>query len=148
LLHDDINVIADFRIADDFGLRIDLHEKIGSEAGGGTDDLVVGDVNLVYRFAQSELACLRSGLGFRMLADCHRSDFGFNFTYGGDVFPVRPLVLSGLVDLGNLGSAFVVHGRASAGVVYSGWEFFLGYDFLRIGTVNLQGPMLGVRLWF
>jgi hypothetical protein len=29
-----------------------------------------------------------------------------------------------------------------------GWEVFTGYDFLRIGSVNLQGPLLGLRLWF
>jgi hypothetical protein len=33
-------------------------------------------------------------------------------------------------------------------VTHKRWETFGGYDFLRIGTVNLQGPMVGLRLWF
>jgi hypothetical protein len=27
-------------------------------------------------------------------------------------------------------------------------ELLGGYDFLRLGSADLQGPFLGVRLWF
>jgi hypothetical protein len=37
---------------------------------------------------------------------------------------------------------------SSVGAIWNGWELFAGYDFLRIGTVNLQGPMVGLRFWF
>src|SRR5581483_2174843 len=33
-------------------------------------------------------------------------------------------------------------------VVKEHFEIFGGYDFLRIGSVNLDGLMLGLRLWF
>jgi hypothetical protein len=130
-----------------FGLQTSwnfFQEDLGT---GRTDQLVLGDVNLVYRFAQNEWATMRSGIGFRVLAD-HDADFGFNFTYGGDFFPLRPLVLSTLVDLGNVGSAFVVHARGTVGAILGSWEIFAGYDFFRIGSVNLQGPLLGVRFWY
>jgi hypothetical protein len=131
-----------------FGLLAEwnwYHERMHC---GCTDDTVIGDVNLTYRFAQNEWAALRAGLGFRVLADRHENDWGVNFHYGGEVFPVRPFVLTGSGDIGSLGDAFVVHGRATAGVVCHGWEIFAGYDFLRIGAVNLQGPMVGLRWWF
>lgn len=131
-----------------FGLRADWHyyrEKLDCRC---VDETTLGDVNLTYRFAQHEMALFYAGLGFRALADSSTSRFGFNFLYGADFFPVRPLVLSTSLDLGDLGSAFVVHARGTVGVVWHNWELFGGYDFLRVGTVNLQGPLLGVRLWF
>ncbi len=121
-----------------------FHERLG----GGCDALVLGDFNLTYRFAQSETAALRAGLGARVLADRYSNNWGFNFNYGGEVFPVRPLVLTADLDLGSLGSAFVFHARGTAGMIWRGWEVFTGYDFLRIGAVNLQGPLVGVRFWF
>jgi hypothetical protein len=115
---------------------------------GGHDEMVVGDANVTWRFAQTEKVQMRTGLGFRWLADSKDSNFGVNFLYGGDFYPVKPLVVSTFLDLGNLGSAFVIHGRATAGVLLSRWEFFTGYDWLRIGSVDLHGPVAGIRVWF
>jgi hypothetical protein len=115
---------------------------------GCLDETLIGDTNLTFRFAQSETASFYSGLGFRMLTDRKQTDFGFNFAYGGDWFPIRPIVVSGVFDAGSLGSAGVVHARGSIGAILYGCEVFAGYDFLRIGSTNLQGPMVGVRLWF
>ena len=83
-----------------------------------------------------------------MLSDRKQTDFGFNFSYGGDLFPRRPWVISTSIDAGNLGSAAVFHARGSVGAIWHGCEFFTGYDFLRVGSTNLQGPMAGVRFWF
>ncbi len=121
------------------------HENLGN---GRTDYMVVGDVNATFRFAQSEWAVLRAGLGLRLRRDHGAGDVGFNFHYGGDFFPVNPVVVSTSLDLGNLGSAGVVHLRGTVGVTHHGWELFGGYDWLRIGDVNLQGPLLGLRVWF
>jgi hypothetical protein len=122
-----------------------FHERLSC---GCIDETVIGDTNITFRFAQNEIVSLYSGLGFRMIADRRQSDFGFNFTYGGDWFPVRPLIVSGVFDAGTLGYAGVVHGRATMGAIWHGCEVFAGYDFLRIGNANLQGPMAGVRYWF
>jgi hypothetical protein len=122
-----------------------LHERL---ACGCTDETVIGDTNVTFRFAQNEVSNLYAGLGFRVLSDRYQTDFGFNFTYGGDWFPMQPFVVSAVFDAGTLGSAGVIHGRGSLGAIFHGWEFFAGYDFLRIGHTNLQGPMAGVRWWF
>jgi hypothetical protein len=28
------------------------------------------------------------------------------------------------------------------------WEIYGGYDYLEIGSVNVQGPVIGLRWWF
>ena len=117
-------------------------------ARGGGDQTTIGDFTLTYRFAQCERFLMRTGLGFRTLTDDHVTDWGVNFHYGADWFPHEPFVLTGSVDLGSLGNAFVVRTRATVCVTWHGWEAFGGYDLLRIGAVNLHGPMIGVRLWF
>jgi hypothetical protein len=129
-----------------FGFQTDwlwLHERLRC---GCTDDMGLGDFNLTFRFAQTEYVQMRAGLGARVLTDTNR--WGFNFTYGADFCPARPLVLSAVIDLGTVGSASVVHARASAGLIWNGWELFAGYDYLRIGAVDLQGPIAGLRFWF
>jgi hypothetical protein len=115
---------------------------------GRRDELVIGDANAIFRFAQNEVASCYAGVGLRTLTDRCGSDFGFNFTYGGEWFPVRPLVVGASFDVGTLGNAGVLHGRATLGAVWRHWEVYGGYDFLRIGNVNLQGPLVGVRWWF
>jgi hypothetical protein len=122
-----------------------FHEKLGC---GCTDETLLGDTNITFRFAQNEIASMYTGLGFRMLTDRRQTDYGFNFTYGGDWFPVRPIVVSANIDAGTLGHAGVFHARCSVGAIWRGVEVYGGYDFLRIGATNLQGPMAGVRFWF
>jgi hypothetical protein len=122
-----------------------LHESLD---GGGRADAVLGDANLTWRFAQNEWVQMHTGGGFRVLDGGQRTRWGFNFLYGADVFPLDPLVISAQVDLGSLGDSFVVRVRGSVGVVYRSLEVFTGYDFQRIGDVNVQGPMAGIRLWF
>jgi hypothetical protein len=122
-----------------------LHESLGC---GCSDNALLGDANVTWRLLQHELFQAHAGLGFRMLTDPWDTHFGFNFTAGADVFPVKPLVLSGSMDVGTLGEATVWHFRGTAGVALRRCELYGGYDFLRIGSVNLQGPVVGMRFWF
>jgi hypothetical protein len=116
--------------------------------GDKHDDMVLGDINLVFRFAQREFVQMRSGLGVRFSTDSSESHAGFNFTYGADLCPMQPLIFSALIDAGTLGSAGVFHGRITAGMIWRNWEVYAGYDYLGIGSVNLQGPVAGLRFWF
>jgi hypothetical protein len=122
-----------------------FHEDLG---GGRSDESFLGDSELTFRFVQREWLQMQTGLGWRLLADRYETRAGVNFVYQADFFPIQPVVVSAAIDLGNLDAAFVVGGRISAGVIYRNWEVLTGYDFLRIGGVNLQGPLLGLRIWF
>ena len=118
-----------------------------SENQAIADQLYIGDINVIHRFAQSENIQMRSGMGLRLMPGEDRVDLGFNFTYGMDIYPTNPLVFSAGVDIGNLGMAFLLHWRAHMGVVFWGLEIFAGGDGWLIGDVSISGLSGGLRLW-
>ena len=115
--------------------------------GGGYDQLWLGDANMVLQFAQGETFQFHSGIGVRGMLDGDESTWGANFTYGVDLYPARPFIISADMDIGHLGSAFVIGARATAGVIISFVEIFGGWDSLWIGEESLGGPVIGVRGW-
>lgn len=117
-------------------------------AGDGHDELWTGDANVVYRFAQSERVQFRSGVGLAWLEDRAATELGFNFTYGADFYPMKPLVISTEMDAGWLGEAWMIHLRATLGVQWRQAEVFTGYDYREIGNTQLDGFVAGVRLLF
>ena len=130
-----------------FGVMSDLYFR-QEETPNGNDSLWNGDANIVYRFAQSETLQMRAGAGFNWLSDSVGSEFGMNFTYSGDWFPSDPWIVSGELDAGKLGSADLLHLRATVGAQYHRIELFSGYDHLSIGAADISGPVFGMRLWY
>ena len=122
-----------------------IYERLGC---GCSDQSALGDLNLTYLFIQDEYVQMRLGLGARMISDRHVTDVGFNSTIGADMYPCKPLVLSTTFDGGTLGKAGVFRAQGSVGFLFKRWEIYAGYDYLRIGSTALQGPTLGLRLWF
>ena len=120
-----------------------LHEELLT----GCDHFQIGDLNLVYRFGQSERWQFRSGFGANWLYDRRRADWGFNWTYSVDHYPRRPWVISSVIDWGTLGHTELFHARATGGVVWHRLELFSGYDARRIGGTWIQGPVFGSQ-WF
>jgi hypothetical protein len=115
---------------------------------GVHDQLWTGDANIVYRFAQNERVLMRSGLGVAWLADNEEVNLGFNFTYGADIYPIEPLVFTADLDAGWIGEAWMLHLRATAGLVYRQAEVYAGYDYLEIGNAQLNGVVAGLRILF
>ena len=107
----------------------------------------LGDVNAVFRFAQSKRIQMRTGVGGRFMVDEAGSSAGVNFTYGIDAYPRRPVVISAIVDFGSLGSAFVFHGRGHVGAVFRSLELFAGWDLLQVSDTTVHGPLVGIRAW-
>ena len=150
----DTQIILQGQYGDDFGgvshangrLIIDTAWRFGidteffyrHEDGNPDDELWTGDFNLIWRFAQSEALQFRTGVGFNWLADRSDDDYGFNFTYGADLFPGDPWVLSGTLDWGRIGEATLFHGRTTIGVTQNGWGFFTGYDYFNVGGAGLH----------
>ena len=124
-------------------------QHLGEPLGNGREDeLWIGDCNVMFRFAQSSSAQFRAGLGINWLNDPGQTDLGFNFTYGVDVFPVKPLIFSTVMDAGTLGHAGMFRFRATAGAIYGPIEFYTGYEYTDIGRASWNGLIGGVRLWF
>lgn len=118
------------------------------EDGVADDELWTGDFNFIWRFAQSEPLQFRTGIGFNWLADRVDDDYGFNFTYGADLFPGDPWVLSGTIDWGRIGEATLFHGRTTIGVTQNGFGVFTGYDYFNVGGAGLHAWITGVELRF
>ena len=130
------------------GLDTEFNYRRENLGAGRHDELWTGDANLVFRFAQSEHWAMRSGIGFNWLADTSDSNFGFNFTYAADWFPVRPWIVSTEMDLGTLGHRSLFHFRVTAGVQWHGVETYTGYDYFDVGSFQTNNLIGGVRLWF
>jgi hypothetical protein len=125
-------------------------EELRPVAVGGNshDDLWTGDANLVFRFAETEWLQMRAGIGINWLADDAGGDVGFNFTYGGDLLPCDPWIISAEIDWGKIGHAGLFHGRLTVGVQIDAIEFYTGYDYFDVGTAQSDAIVAGVRLWF
>jgi hypothetical protein len=114
----------------------------------GSDQLRLGDFNFTFRFWQTEYTQMRMGLGFNWLKDEVDSNFGWNFTIGGDFYIGDPWVISSTLDLGALGGADLLHFRITAGVVLRGVEIYTGYDVYSVGQADVHGFVGGLRFWF
>jgi hypothetical protein len=132
--------------------RIDVDARIQHlgelTPSGPNDEIWIGDFNVMFRFGQASFAEFRTGLGINWLNDPTQTDLGFNFTYGVDVFPVKPFILSAVMDAGTLGHAGLFRFRSTAGVAYKRLEFYTGYEYTDIGRTHWNGLIGGVRLWF
>lgn len=115
---------------------------------GVTDNLNIGDANVFFRLGESAHVQARLGLGMNWLADAGSTDLGWNSTLKIDVYPARPVVISGGLDYGSLGGAEMFHGEISVGVIWNRFEIFGGYDYRKIDSTELEGPMFGARIWF
>ncbi|MFO0815909.1 MAG: hypothetical protein U0796_22040 [Gemmatales bacterium] len=112
------------------------------------DQLTIGDVNVLFRFAQSQHWQWRTGLGFRWMHDHTQTDYGFNFVYGFEWFPHEPLTLGMQFEAGTLGNTGVIRCTSRMGFNWKHAEIYAGYDYLQIGGTELHGPMIGLRLWY
>lgn len=115
---------------------------------GDDPDAIMSDVNLTYRLTQCEWLQMHVGLGGRTWSSLGDFSGGVNAFYRGDVFPVKPVNLSTIFDIGNLDQSLFMHARAQIGVNWRHGELFLGYDWTQLAGVNLHGPAVGLRLWF
>lgn len=98
------------------------------------DRSTIGDLNLLFRFAQSERAQYHAGVGVRFLNDRQQTDTGINFVYGFDCFPYQPLSFGMQFEFGTLGNAWVYQATGRVGLVWKFSEVYAGYDYLHVGS--------------
>lgn len=141
-----------------FGGLIEHSSRIGFDfkwdsytedlGAGWNDELHVTNINLLFRVAESERYIVRVGAGTNILGDAYATDAGFNVTATADFFPVKPVVMSTEIDLGTIGDAETLHLLGKIGLVFDRFEIFGGYDYRTIGSVPLEGAMIGMQVWF
>lgn len=131
-----------------FGIDFKWDSYVEDLGDGWTDELHITDLNLLFRIAESDHYVVRAGVGANFLGDAYGTEAGFNFTAKADVFPIKPIVLSGELDLGTIGDAEMFHLRGKVGVQLDRFEIFGGYDYRTLGSVPLQGALVGMQVWF
>ncbi len=131
-----------------FGLDSSVNYYREWLATGRHDELWTGDFNIVFRFAESPQLMMRTGIGANYLSVPHETDLGFNFTYAADWLPARPWIFSAELDCGWLGHAGLFHGRATAGINLGNVECYTGYDYLDVGSAQIDGLVAGIQLWY
>lgn len=129
-----------------FGGSVNLYEENRNHAP--VDQLTIGDFNFYWRHYQTDNAQARIGLGARFMTDRVQTDWGFSMVYAYDWFPKRPLSLGMQLETGTLGDAWVFRATGRIGLVWKFSEVYAGYDYFHIGSQVLQGPMVGLRIWF
>jgi hypothetical protein len=123
-----------------------LNEDLGP--GMGHDRIDVGDVNLLFRLIETDRSLWRIGVGMNWFDDSVDTDYGANFTLRADFFPAHPWIYSAEIDLGKLGGADYFHFNVTAGVMWNRLHFFTGYDYRKIGGIELNGMVFGTQIWF
>jgi hypothetical protein len=138
-----------------FDLDVAYARYFEQDPAGGATSAWSGQTHVTYRFAQSERAQFRAGLGLRHWADDLGSEFGLDFLYGIDIFWGKPVTTSLEATGGWVGSAWAFGARGTVGVVVGNGEVFAGYDATWMGptasngpTAYLGGPVAGVRAYF
>lgn len=130
-----------------FEVSGDLAGYLERNPDGSRDQLWIARAAVSLLFAQSEYAQFRTGLGTRWMPDGDTTHRGWQFLYGLDLYPLRPVVVSLQGDVGALGGAWVTSGRGTVGAVVDQLEIYLGYEGFWIDDVDLSSWMMGVRLW-
>lgn len=115
---------------------------------GGTDHLWLGTVDGSFLFAQGPHSQFRTGLGVRVRSgSVSANEYGINFLYGMDFYPVRPLIVSIRGDIGSVGDGFIARARGSFGGIVGHLELFAGFDNTWYRDQAWGGPVIGVRIW-
>lgn len=115
---------------------------------GESADAVLTDAAVTYRLVQTPHGALHVGLGGRAWRSAGDTHGGVNVLARIDLFPVKPWHVSFSADAGRLDQLSFVRLRPEIGVTWRHGELFAGYEWTRIARETLQGPLVGVRLWF
>lgn len=164
--HKDLSVRTAFWFGTDFdqlntwntALRIDGRDAFGldgqwaylteSTVPGKQDWMHLGDINLTVPLIEREHVLVRSGAGLNLLVDRQGTVADYNVTLTTNWFPIQPVNFGFEVDYGELGRAHQLHLLSTTGLNFRHLEMFGGYEYRRIGGVELQGPLFGLRLWW
>jgi hypothetical protein len=127
-----------------FGLDAEAQWFDASHNSDFDESFWTGDANLVYRLGDTKSMLLRFGLGTNYVLREGDADFGYNLTYGADVFVKRPWLLSGEMDWGAIDGDKLLHWRVTAGAVVGSFEIYAGYDKVDLDRFTSDGPIAGV----
>ncbi len=124
-------------------------------SGDVRDRLHFANLELGPQLSAGERLAVRVGLAGTIMFDDARSvpreptvTPGIGGVLAFDLYPIRPLVISGRGAILGLGKTLMFEARGTVGVSLNRVEIFAGYDHRQIGDVQLGGPTAGVAVRF
>ncbi len=132
--------------------RLDGDVEIGGKV---RDRLHFATFELGPQFSPGERLAVRFGLVGNIMFDDQRSlpedptvTPGLGAAAAFDLYPIRPLVVSGRGAIMRLGNTVFMEARGTLGVSINRVEVFAGYDHRMVGDVALGGPVVGAAIRF
>jgi hypothetical protein len=134
------------------GLDSDLHWLVDPRH---RDALYLGSTNAMFAVVMQPSFVWRLGPGVNYMLDGRTPGQGTREYAAGvngsttlDIFPAKPVVISGRFDYGRIWKAETMAVRGTVGWIVQRWELYAGYEYERVGDVPFGGPIVGVRAWF
>ena len=135
-----------------FGLASDLGFYFEQDL---SDSMYLGTTNVPFALVMRPHLIVKLGPGINYMIDGRppgkgRRDYalGINGTTSVEIYPVKPLLLSGRIDFGKIYKTPTLTIRGQAGFIVDRWELYFAYELKRVGDVPFYGPIAGVRAWF
>ena len=114
----------------------------------GREALWTGDVNMLYSLSPIDRFKMRGGVGGSWLLDQGQAQYGYNFTYGVDIYTLWRFMFTGEIDWGEIGGDELLRYRFGLGVTVESFDIFAGYESQEIDNEELGGFMTGVAVWY
>lgn len=134
-------------------LRTSWNRYFEPRVGGGHDTLTMGTIDLELGVPAGRHVRVGLGLGSTIFHDSIGTEAGLCAVVSADVFPLEPVVLNALFTYGTVGDSNapktdIMTVRASVGVMWDRYEVYAGWQGTWIESVQLDGPLAGLRVWF
>lgn len=129
-------------------LRSEWSRYIEERDDGSHNTLNVGTIDAELGITFGPYGRLGLGAGATITHDSIGTEVGPCVAVGLDAFPIRPVVLHGVLTYGNVNDTKILTMRATLGVIWNRYEIYGGWQSTSIGSVDLDGPTAGVRVWF
>lgn len=117
-------------------------------AGLGREPLWTGDLNVLYSLSPISRFKMRAGAGGSWMLEDGQAEYGYNFTYGLDVYLLWRAMFTSEIDYGEIGGDELFRYRLGLGLTFNAIDIFTGYESQEIDDEELDGWMSGVAIWY
>jgi hypothetical protein len=142
-----LRTYAKARLSCYFTMDFDLIHHMELNRGGDADELTFFKINALFNIANTSIMDLDFGFGLSYI-DQLGIHSGGNVKITCDLFPGMPLGLHIMLAANAFTSATVYETEFSLGLFFRNIEIRLGYRAMWVEDITIQGPLMGLAVWF